>query len=336
MHPASRQRYTHGAPEPLRRTYVETKDGWRLPLFHVAPVAGGAGEPVLLLHTLGIGPDAFRYGPEGNLVKRLTEAGFSVYLGSYRGDHEAVAPPSAEACCFDDVVDFDMEAMVDAVLEHSGYAKVFLLGHGLGGQAALGWIGRFGDGRVAATAVLSAPVAFDTAPKAVQRILRTSTALPAAWRWKTDIVGKIAAAFVELDHERGLSKADASLGSRLRGVLTYATEDIPVGMLQQMQTWFRAGALVGHHGLHDYGVALGQASTDLWVGVGVGDTWAPPEWSLPVRALWGGKEVTTQWYPDSFGHLDVVLHPDADAQLFAPLRDWLVDRRRKAWGRGAA
>ena len=77
-----------------------------------------------------------------------------------RGDRESKPPCPRAPVSFDDIVALDLPAVVDAVLGRSGAARVHLVGHGFGGQLALGWMAREGDAQVASLTTLSAPVRF--------------------------------------------------------------------------------------------------------------------------------------------------------------------------------
>ncbi len=105
-----------------------------------------------------------------------------------------------------------------------------------------------------------------------------------------------------------------------------------MGMLGQLATWMVEGALVDRDGTLDYSMALRSARVPLWLGVGAGDTWCPPEAVLPLRELWGGDEIELGWFPDDHGHLDVVVHPDAPRTIVRPLVQWSERLRDRAWG----
>ncbi|HMV67512.1 MAG TPA: alpha/beta fold hydrolase, partial [Myxococcota bacterium] len=115
---------------------------------------------MVLLHTLGLGPDVFRVGGERSLVAALRARGFACYLPSVRGDRESGGPGGAVG--FDGVATLDLPAIVAQVRAHAGADRVLVVGHGLGALAALTWIATVGDDAVAAMVALAAPIAFPT------------------------------------------------------------------------------------------------------------------------------------------------------------------------------
>lgn len=317
LHPLDREPFVDGGkPPPIRRLAYQTADGWRAPLFVESERPGGSGVPVLVLHTVGLGPDSFRYGPR-RWVDPWVEAGFRVYLGTWRGDREAEGPGVAR---FDDAAEHDVRAMIRTVLEDAGARRVLVVGHGIGGQLALGHVARHGDAHLAGLALFSARVCFERATAAVRAGLAAAGRLAGT----SSVPRQLAAAAAVLT-------PPSASGPRLRGTLLHAAEDIPVGLLEQLATWLRAGALVDRSGGFDYTAALRAARAPLWVAAGVGDTWCPPEHVLPVRGCWGGRDITTAWLPDDHGHLDVVVHPDA-LRTVESLVAWAECHRHRAWG----
>jgi predicted alpha/beta hydrolase len=332
MYPAERDRYVEApAPKPLSRLIYEAADGWRAAVLHLPAAPGGAGEPVVLTHALGFGTDAFRYGNGPTLASRLSEAGFSVYLLTHRGDREALPPAQRADFSFDDIVEHDLPAALDRVREHSGYAKAHLVGHGLGGQLALAYAGRHAAEGLASVVTLCAAVRFDVPRSEALRAALVAQWLPAHWNLPLAALGPALAPWVGpgrplFDHV----VPGATPSSRLRGVLHHGAEDVPVSLLRQVARWLRDGSLVDSTGLLDYTEALPVARVPLLLAVAAGDRLCPPAAGLAAAERWGG-ECDTIGLPESYGHLDPLLAADADKRVFGPITSWLSDRRRLAW-----
>jgi pimeloyl-ACP methyl ester carboxylesterase len=325
LHPLARERFDEGgAPPALDRLDVVTDDGWRLPVGVVEPCPGGAGEPVLLLHSLGLGPDSFRYGRATTLVERLRRRGFACYLPVWRGDREATPPRPGAGATFSGVVEHDLPAIVAAVAGRARARRVLVVGHGLGGLAALAWAAVHGTGALAGMVTLSAPVLFPSLPPLARVGLGLAARMPAPVPSRR--LARLAAVWME--PSRGL--AVGAPGPRLRGGLVHAAEDIPVGLLDQLVTWCDAGALVDATGLREYGAALRGATAPLLLLSSEGDRWCPPDRVQPLADVWGGA-LTHHAVEGDLGHLELLLHPEADRRVFRPVSEWLDSVRARCW-----
>ena len=320
LHPATRGRFLEAEePRLLQRIYYTASDDWQAPVFFVPPSPGGAGEPVLLAHALGVGCDGFRYGVGATLAGRLASAGFAVYLLGHRGDRCAL-PPSPRAlreATFDEILDRDLPAAMDAVCAHAGYPRVHMVGHGLGGLLVMVSASQRPD-TLASVVSMGAPLRFEPVRTELRRTARALSLLPAHWELPTRALARLAAPLLD----------DASAGgARTRGVLEYASEDIPVGLLRQLMTWQDVGTPTTLDGRVDYVEAMAQADAPLLVFAGTEDSLASPQDALP---RWGHEDVRLDVI-EGLGHLDLLLSVEARRAVFDPLCTWLQQRRRLAW-----
>lgn len=313
LHPLARQAFLESSPPPALTLHAYVaRDGRPGVVREVPARPGAAGEPVILLSTLGVGPDVFRCGVAPTLVDRLVDAGLSVWLLEHRvGSHDATAD-------VDGAAEADLPAAVELVLASTGYGRVHVVGHGLGGLVALAWASRHAGAGLASLVVLGAPVRA-TAPSAwAARVVRWSKALPGRWTVPTRALARWAAV-VAGDHPR------------LRAGLMHAGEDVPVALLHQLAAWWSAGALVDRGGALEYGHGLARIDAPLLVGAGEGDVLCPAASALAVLDVWRRGPTSRLPLPDGFDHLDVVLHPEAGDLVHQPLVAWLVRQRARAW-----
>ncbi len=355
MNPASRQRFVEAPkPRPLTRLYYDASDGWSSPLFVIPECPGGAGEPVVLAHALGMSPDVFRYGAGPTLADALSAAGYRVYLLTHRGDGASIPPvadpslqpqslqpqssiqlpsllqpqsflqPQSRAgFCFDDIVSQDLPAALERIVDHSGFERVHYIGHGLGGQLGIAWASWSGGDKLASLTALSAAVRFDKPRTEMRAFGRAMAALPAHWRLPARATAKLASPWVDGDGD--------TPPERLRGVLCHATDNLPVALLQQLRRWNKTGTLCDETGLLDYLEGLGELDVPLLVGTPGRDVSALPHNCQPLLDAWGGADKKTLPLPKTWGHLDPLLHEDAEAKMFGPIVQWLEYRRKRSW-----
>ena len=296
---------------------------------------GSPGEPLILAHALGLHPDAFRLGGVGTLAHALSRAGFTVYLLAHRGDRDALPPDGARPFDFDAVLRRDVPAAVARVREHAGFPRVHWVGHGLGGQLGLAWASRTAGEHLASLVAVGAPTRFEpgAARSEIRRLTRAAELLPRGWSLPARALAWSAVPWVDAASDvLGQVQPGSAHAPRLRGVLTYATEDLPVGLLRQVSRWQRTGTWSDRTGLVDYAEALADARGPLLVVCGPDDRLCPPDAALWAAARWGGS-AESLLLPAGLGHLDALVGTDAAEHVHKPLVRWLSGVRRRAWRR---
>ena len=116
---------------------VVTEDGYILYLHRIV----GDGPAVFCQHGLEdssaswvlLGPD------KGAPAFRLAQAGYDVWLGNYRGngysrEHTSLDPAQKEFWRFswDEMAKYDLPAMLNFTLAHTGKEKIYYMGHSMG------------------------------------------------------------------------------------------------------------------------------------------------------------------------------------------------------------
>jgi pimeloyl-ACP methyl ester carboxylesterase len=322
LHPSRRESFRESSLLAVDRLYWSADDGWSGSIQYVPPCPGGSGEPVVLLHTLGLGADAFRVGRARSLVGLLSAAGHGVYLPALRGDREATGP-AGSAFRPDDVSEFDVPAILTAVRAHGQAARPLIIGHGTGGLALAGHLARRGDQDLAAVVMLSVPVRFPGLDAATRLGMRIAAG--AGLDLPMRAAARLAAVFG--DPEQRVR------GATMRTALIDATEDVPVAWLHTLERWCAAGSLVDRSGTRELALALRGVRVPLLVATSTGDTWCPPDRAEALLRLWGGRTEHLALEGD-LGHLDLLLHPSASSLVSEPIVRWLNQHRRESWGAG--
>ncbi|XP_054921068.2 lipase 3-like isoform X2 [Dermacentor andersoni] len=133
---------------PVEEYEVETSDGFVLPVQRVPwgikrrsdkLPRRGAKKVVFLLHyLLGSSADWVINYPEQSLPYLLADSGYDVWLGNVRGNtysrHLRYRKDEREFWdfCFDEMIAYDLPAMLDFVLNETGQQKLFYVGHSQG------------------------------------------------------------------------------------------------------------------------------------------------------------------------------------------------------------
>lgn len=328
LHPGAREGFHEcRAPRPIRRLSVRADDGCRAPLFVLQPAAGTPGEPVLLIHGLTLGPQAARYGRGPTLASHLASAGFTVYCMAHRGDRDASTSPGA-SLAIDDIAFRDVPAAMTAAALDSGYARVHVVGHGLGGQVALMAATRH---PMASTTTLAAPIRFARHRARTLRMHRVIAQLPAHWALPLPLLTRISSPVLD-EHSTLADRVQpgSTAPDRLRGALHHTGEAPNMAMLRQLATWHTENTLTDARGAVDLVQALGHARWPLHMVHAPGDALGAPESPDDLTRAWGGT-VSRSDCAQHLGRLDVLLGRDAQQTVWAPMSAWLDAHRRLAW-----
>ena len=143
------------APSPDLRPctdgYAYTRDGWRLGVRHYRPAHPDPGKlPVILCHGLGLNA-SFWTITDNHLPAQLCERGYEVYVFDIRGSGENGRPGKDDrvnrflrqtllrergesSWTVDDLVRYDVPAILDYVERETGQTRVNWVGHSLGGM----------------------------------------------------------------------------------------------------------------------------------------------------------------------------------------------------------
>lgn len=316
------------APSRVDRLYYRAADGWESPVWRLPRSREGRGEPVLLLSGLGLGRLALDFDAETSLARSLQAAGYDVYLGGHRGGEGTVAPPGAGACDFDDIVTYDLPALIEKVCAASGTGRLLAVGHAFGGQLLYGHLA-LGGGGLAAAVTLSAAVHFDRPRTEVRLATLAAQLLPAGAALPLRAMHAVLAP----SSRPGPASlvGEAVDGPVLRSLLLNGSEDVGVGLVRQVGTWLRAGVLCDRHDRIDYLAALRGHRLPLLVVAAEGDGLCRPHQARPAVEAWAPGAAHWWLLDGRWGHLDPLLGRDAGEHVHTELLRWLEPHREACW-----
>ncbi len=319
-HPRESDRFLaptgNSAPE---RIYYQAQDGWRAPLFHLPACPGGRGEPVVLVHGLGGTWRDFALEPARCLARALTDAGFAVYLLEHRGDRSALPPPGARPFTADDIAVHDVDAALDAIREHSGFAQCMWIGHGLGAQLLYLRLALVGGDGIAASVTIGGSVRFEVTASAARAAGRVASLLPPNWVLPGRRAQQLLTPLIGTGDDLGSPDTE---GSVARARLRYASGDLHGALVRQVARWVNAGQLTDATGRVDVVAAL-RPFPALVIEPDA-DPACPPGSTEPVVAPLAAafRRLEGGW-----GHLDPLTGGRAPAELHPQLVRFLHVRR---------
>ncbi|MEM9696546.1 MAG: alpha/beta hydrolase [Myxococcota bacterium] len=290
---------------------------------------------VLLVHGYGQNRYAWHL-PSRSFVNHLAHRGFDVFnldlRGHGRSRHLGARPPRNLA----DYVREDLPCAVEEVLALSGFDRLFLVGHSLGGLISYAAAASLGN-VVAGIVTLGSPYQFTRGSRFLTHAGSAMLSLDRFLRLDDQAVPlkafgeamRLARVFVESPifplPIRGY--APKSMEPHILGQHMSLAMDI--GSVAVMRVLFRRAAQDRATG-HRLGVLFGYAASfealdvPLLAIAGALDGLAPPEAVRPAYERSSSTDKTFRSFPR--GHIDLLVGRDAPLTVWPVVSNWLVER----------
>ena len=330
LNPARGERFRAPiTPSALDLLEVSTEDGWTIPMFRKRAFAGATGEPIILASSSHLSPASMDAFAGDSLAHALHEAGYDVYLFQNRGCRDATRPQGIATFDFDDMIAHDVPAAIDRVRQLTGAPRVTWLGHGLGGQLLLGFLGSRINRSIAAGVTLGSAVQFPRLGTTARRAAAVANALPSHWRLPLQRVQRILTVAARPLDVVSLGRRTA--GPRARGLMMDCGTDLAMGLAQQIALWHEVGHLVDRDNRFDYVAGLKGLATPVMTVVASGDPVCPPSAATPVHESLGHPNGGLIELGSDWSHLDLIAGADAAGRLFPRIIEWLESFRSDCW-----
>ena len=327
-------------PPRAKRSFVETRDGWKLCLYHYIPgescLSGMA--PVLLVHGLGANhhnldpPD-----PKISLAHFLHHRGHDVWLVDLRGAGRS-RPPGwplrrRQQFDFDDYVHRDVPAVMRRVLDESSASSLFWVGHSMGGMLAYAAMELYDQRLFRAVSTVAAPAFTEMKHKMVDLIHNLRFMLNVV-PWIPYRLGSKVAALAPGLVIKGAGGVVANPEMmdplHVQQLLRTTTVDLPARLMRQFAEWYGGDhGFTRGDGLLDYYDHLGRITAPVQLIAGAGDGLTPPAdirfvydqiSSVDKDMLICGRE---NGFSADYGHIDLVLGIRAPAEVFPHIARWI-------------
>lgn len=312
---------------PAERLDVFAIDGQRLALFRV-PAKGTPRAPVLLLHGLAANRFAFHW-PGRSLAAFLSERGFECYVGELRGAGESLAlQPTWD---FFEYLERDVPALLGAVRQRSGFAKVHFVGHSMGGLLMMchaltgGAAGLLSGVAIASALDYSSGGSGFEGLQQLKPLLERFTSLPYG------AAMQLVAPFLGGPHDR-LARFNFSLGNcevdTVRAVHANVFGPLPPRLLLSLEPSLQAGGMKARTGLPFLSLAGGSTLPMLFAAASDDQQCPLQGLEATARALRGqvlhfGRK---HGHALEYGHFDLLLGRFAPTDVWPPLAQWLECR----------
>lgn len=141
--------------------YVRTKDLWEIRLCRFRNNSE-KNIPILFVHGFGSNQNNFLLPYEQSIVSYLKNHNFDCWTMDLRGCKSS-RPPFGKThwdASIDDVLVYDLQAVIEFILKMTGYKKLFWIGHSLGGMLLYAYLIYKGNNKIAGGITLGSPIGF--------------------------------------------------------------------------------------------------------------------------------------------------------------------------------
>ncbi len=141
--------------------YVRSKDLWEIRLCRFRK-GSDKSPPILFVHGFGSNQNNFLTPHGHSIVDYLKDHDFDCWTMDMRGCKSSKPPfeKSHKDATADDVLAYDLPAVIDFILNTTGHKKLFWLGHSLGGMLLYAYLLQHGSSKIAGGITLGAPIGF--------------------------------------------------------------------------------------------------------------------------------------------------------------------------------
>jgi pimeloyl-ACP methyl ester carboxylesterase len=326
--------------------YAVTEDGWRIAVTRYRATRPLPGRPVVLLHGLAANRLHLDLTDETSLARYLAQAGRDTWLVELRGRGLSTRPRLFSKFdydwSFDEYVQKDLPVALAEVRRATGSAAVDLVGVSLGGMIVYALLGHPElSGPVGSAVTIGAPATF----KFQGRYL-------AAWPLRNlrflrhRFLMRLLAPLAGYWHPSGMRlmhHPDNLPGDTLRRFMTNAAANFGRNELLQFGDWIANDAFRSIDQKRDYRGHMRDVGVPTLCVAGNKDRIAPPNTVKDAYELLGSRDKKLviashgQGFDGNYGHLDLVIGPNAAKEVFPLVREWLeahsaTETRTKAGG----
>ena len=321
--------------------YAVTQDKWNIAMhFHNPSKLRKDSYPVILSHGIASNKYCLDLNRNLSLAYFLKQAGYRVFVLSLRGVGKSYhnSPRAYKGFSFDDIVKYDVPAVIQRARELTGASKVSWVGHSMGAMIMQAFLGRYpaGSQDIASFVSLGGPGRLDHIRYAWwgkfsrYYYLKCFFILRSGARLLAPLLSRIHTPF----HNIVYSKKNMDERT-VKDLLRNSVENIEKGLHSQFREWIYQARELSLDGSFNYRQGFKRIRLPSLFIAGLSDKIAIPE---SVRFVW--KKISSHkkkfvilskknGFSMDYCHLGLVLGKEAPREVFPMVLECLEQHARK-------
>ncbi|MCX7944993.1 MAG: alpha/beta hydrolase [Deltaproteobacteria bacterium] len=332
------QRYFEIKWLPDEIHYIQSDDGFSLAVSRRIPKNRRFKEPIILCHGLGANRYNLDFNPEYSLARRFVQMGYDTYIAEMRTVGLSSKPHLfSEArwnIYFDDIVKYDVPAIIHNARIKSGADKVFWIGHSLGGMIMYAALqNKEVENLVRALVAISSPPVFTCQPE-LKRFIPILKASRVFSHIKQEFWGKLLSLYLirAIPYSEVAANIDNIDTPILRRIFVNLASDISSTLVCQIGRWLEEGYIRDKKGETNFSEGISSINIPIFAITGSVDLICPPDAVFYLKSRLRDDQlkvviagISTGFSVD-YGHGDIIFGRKAPEEIFPLITSYVESR----------
>ncbi len=317
--------------------YITAEDGFRLAVSRRIPQNKRFKEPVILCHGLGANRYNLDFNNEYSLAKRFVQMGYDTYIVEMRTVGLSSKPhlfsDSRWNIYFDDIVRYDVPAVIHNAKIKSGADKILWVGHSLGGMVMYAALQNKDVERDVKTLVtISSPPIFSKQVELKRFVVPLKSAHIFS-HIKQEFWGRLFAPYLTRlipysEVAANLENIDISI---LRRIFVNLPADMSSTLLNQIGKWIEDGSIKDKMGARNFSEGISNINIPVYAMTGSVDLICTPDAVLFLKEKIREDllKITiagiNTGFSTDYGHGDIIFGRKAPSEIFPLITSYIEE-----------
>ncbi len=321
--------------------FISADDGFRLAVSRRIPKVRRFKEPVILCHGLGANRYNLDFDAEYSLARKFTEMGYDTYIAEMRTVGLSSKPhlfsESRWNIYFDDIVRYDVPAIIGNAKTKSGSDSVIWVGHSLGGMIMYAALqNREVEKDVRTLITISSPPVF-TFQSELRRFIPMLKSARIFSHIRQEFWGRLLAPYLTraIPYSEVAANLDNIDTAVLRKIFVNLASDMSSTLVNQIGRWVEEGYIKDRKGERNFSEGIKSISIPVFAMTGSVDLICPPEAVFWLKEKLREEQLRItiagihSGFSADYGHGDIIFGRKAPSEIFPLITSYVESHSAK-------